>query len=76
MIAPKFSTEAIEEIKLFWVGIRNEPNQPKSERLKVPGLRDLAKLKKSAEEYAKARNSEIVEKEDAKKAIGAWKKEF
>lgn len=76
MTNPKFSKEAIEEIKSFWVGIRNEPNQLRSEGLKVPGLRDLAKLKKSAEEFARIRSSEIVSKEDAKKAIGAWKKGF
>lgn len=67
----KLNEEAIEEIKSFYVKIRNK-NVEYTKPAPI-NIIDLAKIKKSAENFAKKRKSNIATKEDALKAIGLFK---
>jgi replicative DNA helicase Mcm len=66
---PKLSDEAIEELKNYYVQMRNSGNQ-KSGIKSIPiSARQLEGLVRLSEGYAKIRLSTVVTAEDAKKAI-------
>jgi len=69
-IVPQLSNEAVEELKRFYVDLRNKPVGSESALRPIPiSARQLQALVRMAEALAKLRLSEIVTKEDAKEAI-------
>ncbi|MFH1503471.1 MAG: minichromosome maintenance protein MCM [Candidatus Diapherotrites archaeon] len=69
-INPKLSTEAVEELKKFYIELRNKPVISESAMRPIPiSARQLQALIRMAEASAKLRLSEIVSKEDAKRAV-------
>jgi len=69
---PVLSAEAIEAIKSFYVDTRSEFVN-KRDYSRIISSKDLKKIKESAESIAEKRNSKIVSKEDAMKAINQIK---
>lgn len=76
-LTPELTEEAKEELKSFYVNIRNKHKEPEN---KDKGMKpilisqeDLVNIKNSAEDFAIARGSDVVEVEDARKAIKKWK---
>src|SRR3989338_6919887 len=70
-IRPKLTDEAIEEIKEFYVKLRNQSTQIKDSDIKpIPiTARQLEGIVRLSEAHAKIRLSSKVERTDAKKAI-------
>ncbi|MFH1802546.1 MAG: minichromosome maintenance protein MCM [archaeon] len=70
-IKPKLTDAAVEEIKNFYVKLRNQSTQLKDSDIKpIPiTARQLEGIVRLSEAHAKMRLSELVESEDAKKAI-------
>ena len=73
-IKPFLSDEAVEEIKKFYVELRNKPVSSESAMRPIPiSARQLQALVRMAEASAKLRLSEKVLIEDAKRAIDIMK---
>jgi replicative DNA helicase Mcm len=73
-IHPKLTDEAIAEIKKFYVDLRNMPVAAEQMTRPLPiSARQLEALIRLSESCARARLSEIVSREDAKKAIDLMK---
>jgi len=73
-INPKLSPEAVDEIKKFYVDLRNKPVTSESAMRPIPiSARQLQALIRMAEASAKLRLSETVSKEDAKQSIELMK---
>jgi replicative DNA helicase Mcm len=73
-VNPKLSAEAVDEIKKFYVDLRNKPVSSESAMRPIPiSARQLQALIRMAEASAKLRLSETVSKEDAKQAIDLMK---
>lgn len=71
---PKLSEDAIEELRNFYVELRNKPVSSESSMRPIPiSARQLQALVRMAEAAAKLRLGEIVTKEDAKEAIELMK---
>ncbi|MEM4259323.1 MAG: minichromosome maintenance protein MCM [Candidatus Pacearchaeota archaeon] len=69
-IKPRLTEEAIGEIKSFYVNLRNQSIRTESEIKPIPiTARQLEGLIRLSEACARMRLSEVVKKEDAKKAI-------
>jgi replicative DNA helicase Mcm len=69
-INPKLSPESVEELKKFYVELRNKPVTSESAMRPIPiSARQLQALIRMSEASARMRLSEEVSKEDAKKAI-------
>ncbi|MEK6918906.1 MAG: minichromosome maintenance protein MCM [Nanoarchaeota archaeon] len=71
-IKPKLTDEAIEEIKKFYVDLRNMSNVTSAENAQKPlpiSARQLEGLMRLSEASAKLRLSETVLRDDAKRAI-------
>ncbi|PIN77618.1 AAA family ATPase [Candidatus Woesearchaeota archaeon CG10_big_fil_rev_8_21_14_0_10_34_12] len=69
-IKPKLTNEAVEEIKNFYVTLRNTPVSGDSISRPIPiSARQLEALIRLSEAAAKARLNKKVEKQDAKQAI-------
>lgn len=67
---PKLTDEAIEEIKEFYVKLRNQSTKIESDTKPIPiTARQLEGIIRLSEAHAKMRFSEEVKREDAKKAI-------
>ncbi len=74
IIQPKLSDEAIEEIKKFYVTLRNAPTAADLPLRPIPiTARQLEALVRLSEASAKTRLSEKVEKQDAIRAINLMK---
>ncbi|MBS3066795.1 minichromosome maintenance protein MCM, partial [Candidatus Pacearchaeota archaeon] len=74
IIQPKLSDEAIEEIKKFYVTLRNAPTAADLPLRPIPiTARQLEALVRLSEASAKTRLSEKVEKQDATRAINLMK---
>ena len=73
-IRPKLTDEAIEEIKKFYVNLRNAPTAADLPLRPIPiTARQLEALVRLSEASAKTRLSEVVEKQDAIRAINLMK---
>ncbi|MBU0894173.1 MAG: minichromosome maintenance protein MCM [Nanoarchaeota archaeon] len=73
-IFPKLSAEAVEEIKNFYVDLRNRPVASESAMRPIPiSARQLQALIRMAEASAKIRLSQTVSIEDARNAIEIMK---
>ena len=73
-INPSLSNEAIEELKKFYVELRNKPVSSESYMKAIPiSARQLQALVRMAEASAKLRLSEVVTREDAIEAINLMK---
>ena len=73
-IKPKLTDEAIEEIKKFYVTLRNAPTAADLPLRPIPiTARQLEALVRLSEASAKTRLSEKVEKQDAMRAINLMK---
>ncbi|MEN7982170.1 MAG: minichromosome maintenance protein MCM [Nanoarchaeota archaeon] len=73
-VKPELSVEAAEEIKNFYVSLRNKPVASESAMRPIPiSARQLQALIRLAEASAKLRLSKIVSVEDAQKAIELMK---
>lgn len=73
-IKPKLTEEAVEEIKRFYVELRNSPSTGGEEIKPIPiSARQLEALVRLSEASAKTRLSEKVTKDDAKIAINLVK---
>jgi len=73
-VNPKLSTEAVEELKRFYVELRNKPVMSESAMRPIPiSARQLQALVRMSEASARLRLSEEVSKEDAKEAIELMK---
>ncbi len=73
-INPKLSTEAVDELKKFYVELRNKPVTSESAMRPIPiSARQLQALIRMAEASAKLRLSEEVSREDAKQSIELMK---
>jgi len=73
-VNPKLSPEAVDEIKKFYVDLRNKPVTSESAMRPIPiSARQLQALIRMAEASAKLRLSETVSKEDAKQSIELMK---
>ena len=73
-VTPQLSDEAINEIKSFYVGLRNAPTTSESLVKPIPiTARQLNALVRLSEASAKTRLSEKVEKQDAQRAINIMK---
>jgi len=73
-IKPKLTDEAIEEIKKFYVELRNSPTTSDSSNRPLPiSARQLEGLIRLSEASAKARLSQKVTREDAKRAVELMK---
>ncbi len=71
---PKLSEEAVEEIKKFYVDLRNRPVSSESALKPIPiSARQLQALIRMAEASAKLRLGKTVTKNDAKEAIELMK---
>lgn len=70
-VKPKLTDEAVEEIKNFYIKLRNQSTQVKDSDIKpIPiTARQLEGIVRLSEAHAKMKLSETVEAEDAKKAI-------
>ncbi len=73
-IKPKLSEEASDEIKEFYVKLRNQSIKSDADIKPIPiTARQLEGIVRLSEAYAKARLSEEVKKQDARKAIDLLK---
>ncbi len=73
-IHPTLSDEAIKEIKDFYVNLRNAPVSGDMAVKAIPiTARQLGALVRMGEASARTRLSEVVEKQDAERAIGIMK---
>ena len=73
-INPKLSSEAVDELKKFYVDLRNKPISSESAMRPIPiSARQLQALIRMAEASAKLRLSENVSREDAKQSIELMK---
>lgn len=73
-VTPKLSNEAIEELKKFYVELRNSPVPSESSLRPIPiTARQLQALIRLSEAAAKVRLSESVSREDSKQAIEIMK---
>ncbi len=73
-IKPVISKEAAEEIKKFYVELRNRPVSSEAALRPIPiSARQLGALIRMAEASAKIRLSKVVSKDDAEKAIDLMK---
>jgi len=73
-INPKLSSEAVDELKNFYVDLRNKPVSSKSAMRPIPiSARQLQALIRMAEASARLRLSEDVSRNDAKQAIELMK---
>lgn len=73
-IKPKLTEEAIEEIKSFYVNLRNQSIRTEADIKPIPiTARQLEGIIRLSESCAKMRLSDKVKKEDAKKAIDLLK---
>jgi replicative DNA helicase Mcm len=73
-VKPKLSDEAIQEIKNFYVELRNMPVSVEGMIRPIPiSARQLQALIRMSEASAKMRLSEVVEAEDARRAIEIMK---
>ena len=73
-VNPVLSTEAVEELKKFYVELRNKPVMSESAMRPIPiSARQLQALVRMSEASARLRLSEEVSKEDAKEAIELMK---
>lgn len=73
-IKPDLSNEAVDEIKKFYVELRNKPVSSEAAMRPIPiSARQLQALVRMAEASAKVRLSEKVTLEDAKKSIDLMK---
>jgi replicative DNA helicase Mcm len=73
-VNPILSTDAVEELKKFYVDLRNKPVMSESAMRPIPiSARQLQALVRMSEASAKLRLSEEVTKEDAKQAIELMK---
>jgi len=73
-IKPKLSEQAIEEIKSFYVGLRNQDQSKEDIFKSIPiSARQLEALVRLAEANAKIRLSDTVTRNDAKRAINLLK---
>ena len=73
-IKPKLTEEAVEEIKRFYVDLRNSPSSGGNEIKPIPiSARQLEALVRLSEASAKTRLSDKVTKDDAKIAINLVK---
>ncbi|MFA6974313.1 MAG: minichromosome maintenance protein MCM [Parcubacteria group bacterium] len=71
---PKLSDEAVEEIKKFYVDLRNKPVASESAMRPIPiSARQLQALVRMSEASAKLKLRRVVTKEDAKEAIDLMK---
>ncbi len=69
-VTPQLSKEAIEELKNFYVELRNKPVSSESAMRPIPiSARQLQALIRLSEASARVRLSNIASKEDAKQAI-------
>jgi replicative DNA helicase Mcm len=69
-INPKLSPESVEELKKFYIELRNKPVTSESAMRPIPiSARQLQALIRMSEASARMRLSEEVSKDDAKKAI-------
>src|SRR3989344_2187554 len=67
---PKLTDEAIEEIKEFYISLRNQPGRADSDIKPIPiTARQLEGIIRLSEAHAKVRLSNEVTRDDAKKAI-------
>jgi replicative DNA helicase Mcm len=74
-VHPKLTAEAVEEIKSFYVNLRNRSVNSDSDIKPIPiTARQLEGIVRLSESSAKLRLSEKVERKDAKKAITLLKK--
>jgi replicative DNA helicase Mcm len=73
-VNPILSTDAVEELKKFYVDLRNKPVMSESAMRPIPiSARQLQALIRMAEASAKLRLSEEVTREDAKQSIELMK---
>jgi replicative DNA helicase Mcm len=73
-VKPELTKESIEELKKFYVELRNKPVSSESSMKPIPiSARQLQALIRMAEASAKVRLSEEVSRDDAKKAINLMK---
>ena len=73
-VNPKLSAEAVDELKKFYVELRNKPVTSESAMRPIPiSARQLQALIRMAEASAKLRLSEDVSREDAKQSIELMK---
>lgn len=73
-INPILTDEAVEEMKNFYVGLRNQPQISDSPNRPIPiGARQLEALVRLAEAHARMRLSKKVKKDDALAAINLVK---
>ena len=73
-VQPELSDEAIEEIRQFYVELRNKPVSSESALRPIPiSARQLQALVRMAEASAKVRLSQTVQIEDAQRAIEIMK---
>lgn len=73
-IRPELGNEAVEEIKKFYIQLRNQPVSSESALRPIPiSARQLQALIRMSEASAKMRLSKKVTKDDAKKAIELMK---
>ncbi len=73
-VHPKLSNEAVEEIKKFYVDLRNRPVASETALRPIPiSARQLQALIRMAEASAKIKLSQTVTKEDAKESIELMK---
>ncbi len=73
-IKPRLSTEAVEEIKRFYIDLRNRPISSESAMRPIPiSARQLQALIRMSEASAKLKLKKRVTKNDAKIAIGIMK---
>ena len=73
-IKPELSNEAVEEIKKFYIELRNQPVAVESGLRPIPiSARQLQALIRMSEASAKMRLSKKVTKDDAKRAIDIMK---
>lgn len=73
-IKPKLSNEAVEEIKEFYISIRNQSTRTDSDIKPIPiTARQLEAIVRLSESCAKVRLSPEVQREDARRAISLLK---
>ncbi|MCK9212815.1 MAG: minichromosome maintenance protein MCM, partial [Ignavibacteriaceae bacterium] len=73
-INPVLSSEAVDELKKFYVDLRNKPVSSESAMRPIPiSARQLQALVRMSEASARLRLSETVSKEDAKQSIELMK---
>lgn len=69
-VDPLLTDEAVQEMKEFYVGLRNQPQLGDSPNKPIPiGARQLEALVRLSEAHARMRLSKEVKKEDARAAI-------